>query len=175
MSIQDLQVKNDYNLYCNTITPATGGTGGPTGATGPTGPSPTILVNSQSWPVYASQTGPVNTQIVFTKVGRVVSVAMPSWNATQTSPGGVTIGSMNLPSDFYPSTAYNSGISSGDIYFSMSMSDNMVSQTALLDFSAEPENLPAITFYINTPSGGQFSGTGDLIQECFSFTYSTDS
>lgn len=158
----------------------TAGPTGATGAVGPTGPANTNItfVNSQSWPITASQTASVNTIITFSKTGHLVSVALPAWEVTQTSAGFVTLGSVNLPNELQPSAAYNSGISAGDIYLPGPVAvDNGVGTGTTLQFSAEPVNWPSVNIFIGSgisPDINDFSGSGRLFMYCFSFSYFTD-
>lgn len=110
--------------------------------------------------------------IVFVKTGLQVTCIFPGAEIPQS--GGASYAltdDFTLPSGYIPSTAYNGGISSGEIYYPYQIADDgpNVNGTANLSYESSP------TALINFTNGGtDFSGTGLLVLFAGSFTYATD-
>jgi hypothetical protein len=135
--------------------------------------SPTPVQNSQSWAITGNFTSPVSDNtIVFNKIGNMVTVAVPTVEAHQAGAGTVTYGPVSLPAQFRPSTSYDNGFSSGNLYFQVQGTDNSTNKTLSLLFSYS--DLSSVEFSLTPPTLGNFSGTGLLIQNAFSFSYFTD-
>jgi hypothetical protein len=128
------------------------------------------LTNSQAWPIFGGYAGGTNTQIVFSKTGRQVTVCLPLVQVTQTSANSFTYGNMTVPAAFKPGAAFSPATG---IYWRIPMTDNGTSSSSWFIFSW-PSNT-TVNMTLSSATGGNLSGAGVFTQYPTSVTYFTDS
>lgn len=113
--------------------------------------------------------GPINpVSLLFTKVGKIVSVASSSISAVTNNAGIITSSTFSITSVFQPSAEYQSS----PIYVAVPIYNDSAFQIGMAEFIYTSLSSCQLKFY--SSAGGNFSSSGQSGIGNISFTYSTD-